>query len=274
MKKKIFIISCLLFILTFNSFSQNTDLKYYSDYSKDFSGYSVAVYLGNLNDLEIGEKDFFEMISEEIDGKLQSVSKLTKKNKWLFNKAMNEWDYEKNEVYWAMCFDSKLSTEGILLIVVVRGKDDFSWIAYSINEDDIDTLDTLFEDTESGTTVTAIPLSEEYVSGQREIYDWYTSLGIIQTTTCDNPPATVRVDVALAYKKDDTATSTEINNRTVEIKAFLRKYFNTKTAAELRNTNNEDILENEIKNAINENILSSSRIRDVVFQQKDVIEQK
>ena len=32
-------------------------------------------------------------------------------------------------------------------------------------------------------------------------------------------------------------------------------------------------LENEIKNGINDKILSSSRIRDVVFQQKDVIEQ-
>ena len=34
-----------------------------------------------------------------------------------------------------------------------------------------------------------------------------------------------------------------------------------------------DALENEIKNGINDKILSSSRIRDVVFQQKDVIEQ-
>ena len=119
----------------------------------------------------------------------------------------------------------------------------------------------------------AIPSSEEYVSGQREIYDWYTSLGIIQTTTCDEPPATVRVDVALAYKKADKATSTEITQRTVELKAFLRRYFSGKTAAELRNTNNEDALENEIKNGINDKILSSSRIRDVVFQQKDVIQQ-
>ena len=125
----------------------------------------------------------------------------------------------------------------------------------------------------NSTQVTAIPTSEEYVSGQREIYDWYTSLGIIQTTTCDDPPATVRVDVALAYKKDDKATSTEITQRTVELKAFLRRYFSGKTAAELRNTNNEDALENEIKNGINDKILSSSRIRDVVFQQKDVIEQ-
>lgn len=124
----------------------------------------------------------------------------------------------------------------------------------------------------NSTTVTAIPASEKYVSGQREIYDWYTSLGIIQTTTADDPPATVRVDVALAYKKDDKAASTEITARLVELKAFLRRYFSSKTAAELRNPNNEDALENEIKNGINDKILSSSRIRDVVFQQKDVIQ--
>ena len=125
----------------------------------------------------------------------------------------------------------------------------------------------------NSTAVTAIPASEEYVSGQREIYDWYTSLGIIQTTTADDPPATVRVDVALAYKKDDKAASAEITARLVELKAFLRRYFSSKTAAELRNPNNEDALENEIKNGINDKILSSSRIRDVVFQQKDVIQQ-
>ncbi len=124
----------------------------------------------------------------------------------------------------------------------------------------------------NSTAVTAIPSSEEYVSGQREIYDWYTSLGIIQTTTADDPPATVRVDVALAYKKDDKAASAEISARLVELKAFLRRYFSSKTAAELRNPNNEDALENEIKNGINDKILSSSRIRDVVFQQKDVIQ--
>ena len=182
---------------------------------------------------------------------------------------MNEWDYEKGEVYWTVCCESKFSTQGLLLVVVVRGNDDFSWIAYTVDEDDIDNLDSLFE---NNTQVTDIPTSEEYVSGQREIYDWYTSLGIIQTTTCDDPPATVRIEIGLAYKKGDTATETEITQRTVELKAFLRRYFNGKTAAELRNTNNEDALENEIKNGINDKILLSSRVRDIVFMQKDVIE--
>ena len=271
MKKKLLIIACLLSIISVGAFAQNTDLKYYSDYTKDYSGYAVAVYLGNLKDLDIGEEDFFDMIKEEIDDKLQSVSKLTKKNNWLFHKAMNEWDYEKGEVYWTVCCDSKFSTQGLLLVVIVRGKDDFSWIAYTVDEDDIDNLDSLFE---NNTQVTDIPTSEEYVSGQREIYDWYTTLGIIQTTTCDDPPATVRIDVALAYRKDDTETPSEIAERTVEIKSFLRRYFNGKTAAELRNTNNEDALENEIKNGLNDKVLSSGRLRDVVYQQKDVIEQK
>lgn len=121
-------------------------------------------------------------------------------------------------------------------------------------------------------SVGPIQTSEEYVSGQREIYDWYTSLGLIQTTTMDDPPATVRIDIALGYKKDDKATSTEITQRQVELKSFLRRYFNGKTAYDLRAAN-EDAILNEIKNGINDRILSSSKIRAVEFQQKDVIEQ-
>lgn len=124
----------------------------------------------------------------------------------------------------------------------------------------------------NSTQVTAIPVSEEYVSGQREIYDWYTSLGLIQTTTADNPPATVRIEIALGYKKDDKATSTEITQRTVELKSFLRRFLNSKTAYDLRAAN-EDLILNEIRNGINDKILSSSRIRAVEFQTKDVIQQ-
>ena len=154
----------------------------------------------------------------------------------------------------------------------MNGKDDFRWKAYNLTEDDMIRLAAIINEEENDGDVTPIPSSDEYISGQREIFDWYTSLGVIQTKTNEDKPATVRVDVALAYKKDDTATAEEITKRTVEIKAFLRRYFSEKTAKELRNTNNEDEMENEIKNGINDKILSSGRIRDVVFQQKDVIE--
>ncbi|MBP3771173.1 MAG: flagellar basal body-associated FliL family protein [Treponema sp.] len=122
----------------------------------------------------------------------------------------------------------------------------------------------------SGTSA-AIPMTEEYTAS-KEILDWYTSLGLIQTRTMESNPASVRVDVVLGYKKEDKATSTEITQRTVELKDFLRRYFTQKTAEELR-PQNEENLKIEIRNAINDSILSSSKIKDVRFMQMDVIQQ-
>lgn len=117
----------------------------------------------------------------------------------------------------------------------------------------------------------AVPMTEEYTAS-KEILDWYTSLGLIQTRTMEANPASVRVDVVLGYKKEDKATSTEITQRTVELKDFLRRYFTQKTAEELR-PQNEENLKIEIRNAINDSILSSSKIKDVRFMQMDVIQQ-
>ena len=114
-------------------------------------------------------------------------------------------------------------------------------------------------------------ISDEYVV-QKEILDWYTSLGAIRTKTSDELPASVVVDIALGYKKDDKATSTEITQRTIELKDFLRRYFTEKTIVELR-PQNEQKLKIELRNAISDEILSSSKIKDVSFQQLDVLEQ-
>ena len=111
--------------------------------------------------------------------------------------------------------------------------------------------------------------AEEY-QGSRELYDWYKTIGVIQTTTSDG--ATVRVNVFLGYKKDDKATATEITSRSVELKDFLRRYFRGKSKAELTNPSNDEKLKMEIRNGINDKVLSSSKIRDVSFDQLDVIE--
>lgn len=116
-----------------------------------------------------------------------------------------------------------------------------------------------------------VPVTEEYTSN-REILDWYSSLGQIRTKTNDVNPASVVVDVVLGYKKEDKATSTEITQRTVELKDFLRRYFTQKSADELR-PQNEENLKIEIRNAINDSILSSSKIKDVRFMSLDVIQQ-
>ncbi len=114
-------------------------------------------------------------------------------------------------------------------------------------------------------------ISEEY-QVQREILDWYTSLGVIRTKTSDEIPASVVVDIALGYKKDDKQCSTEITQRNIELKDFLRRYFTQKTIAELR-PQNEQKLKIELRNEINDEILSSSKIKDISFQQLDVLEQ-
>lgn len=113
-----------------------------------------------------------------------------------------------------------------------------------------------------------ILVAEEY-NTKREILDWYNSLGAIRTRTNEQNPATVIVDVVLGYKKDDKATSTEITQRAIELKDFLRRYFTQKTADELR-PQNEENLRIEIRNAINDTILSSSTIKDVRFMQLDM----
>ena len=115
-----------------------------------------------------------------------------------------------------------------------------------------------------------IPVSQEYV-GRREVLDWHTSLGQLATRTNDAIPASVIVEVVLGYKQADKAASTEITQRQTEIKDYLRRYFTALTVEELRPRNEEE-RRSEIRNAINDHILSSSEIRDVRFLSLQVIE--
>lgn len=116
-----------------------------------------------------------------------------------------------------------------------------------------------------------IPVSQEYGS-KREVLDWYTSLGQVSTKTSDSIPASVIVEVVLGYKQADKAASTEITQRQIEIKDYLRRYFTELTVEDLR-PRNEEKRRIEIRNAINDDILSSSKIRDVRFLSLQIIEQ-
>jgi len=69
---------------------------------------------------------------------------------------------------------------------------------------------------------------------------------------------------------DDKTTPTELTSRLVELKDFLRSFFQRKSAAELRN---EEKIKIEIRNSINDNILSGSKIKDVRFTKYEIVEQ-
>ncbi len=125
--------------------------------------------------------------------------------------------------------------------------------------------------TGNGSSQTVVPISEEYTV-KREDYDWYTSLDQVRTQSADAIPSSVIVQVALGYKKDDKQASTEITARRIEIIDFLRRFFSSKTAEELR-PEGEEILKQQIRDQINDDILSNSRIRAVMFTAKDVVSQ-
>ena len=114
-----------------------------------------------------------------------------------------------------------------------------------------------------------LPVSEDYVPLQDPL-DWYQTLGVIQTRTSDVPPASVTVDIALGYTSGDKDAPTELSSRSIELRDFLRSFFHRKTASELEN---EGRIKVEIRNFINDNVLTTARIRDVRFTQYTIIEQ-
>jgi len=110
-----------------------------------------------------------------------------------------------------------------------------------------------------------LPVVDEY-KAETTVYSW-TSDYEIKTNNSDG--AGVTVAVVLGYRLDDKATSTEIIAREVELREYLRRFFMGKTSAELSPTN-EDNLEMEIRNGINDFILSSSKIRAVAIKSLDI----
>lgn len=122
----------------------------------------------------------------------------------------------------------------------------------------------------AGNNQTDIPVSEEYTVLREELGWFQSAIGTIQTRTSDVPPASVVVDIALGYGIDDKITSSELTGRIVELKDFLRSFFQKKTADDLRN---EEKIKIEIRNSINDNILSKSKIKDVRFTKYEIVEQ-
>ena len=124
---------------------------------------------------------------------------------------------------------------------------------------------------ELGQQQTAIPIGEEDTQLMDD-YDWYTSLDQVRTQTCDAIPASVVVQVALGYGKEDKAAAAEIASRRSEILGFLRRYFSSKTHEELR-PENEAVLKQQICGRINADILKKSKIQAVMFTAKDIVAQ-
>ena len=120
-----------------------------------------------------------------------------------------------------------------------------------------------------GQSQTVIPANQAFV-GARQQYQMFTSIGLIRTSTRDPLPYSVVVDMVIGYDLNDNATQSELTGRLYELRDFVRTFFRSKMADELK-PENEPRLKQEIVEVLNTRILSSARARIILFNQLDVM---
>ncbi len=119
-------------------------------------------------------------------------------------------------------------------------------------------------------TVVSDPMSP-YV-GTRPVFAYYTLIGTVSTRTRDVVPTTVSVDMIIGYDLNDPAASSELASRQYELRDFVRRFFTAKYAAELAPEREED-LKREIRDQLNTRFLDTARVRIILFNRLDVMEQ-
>jgi flagellar FliL protein len=93
------------------------------------------------------------------------------------------------------------------------------------------------------------------------------------TTRTRDPNVSVTVEVLIGYddKNGNAATASNINAYQVELRDWVRRYFSTKTAADLA-PENELRLKNEIRERLNTEVLDTTKARQIMFTRFDVME--
>jgi flagellar FliL protein len=107
--------------------------------------------------------------------------------------------------------------------------------------------------------------------GKRPIYSYYRDIGSITTRTKDPVNHTVTVVMNLGFDLNDTAASSELTSRQLELQDFVRNYFTGKYASELQ-PENEARLKQDIMEILNTRFLDTGKVRIVLFDKLDVME--
>jgi flagellar FliL protein len=119
-------------------------------------------------------------------------------------------------------------------------------------------------------TVIADP-SSPYV-GKRQEYNYYDAIGSISVKTRDFPvSSTVSVEMIIGYDLNDLNASSELVSRRYELRDFIRRYFAGKSATELVPEREEE-LKAEIREMLNNRFLDVARVRLILFNKLDVME--
>jgi flagellar FliL protein len=93
---------------------------------------------------------------------------------------------------------------------------------------------------------------------------------MIRTSTKDEVPYSVVVDMVIGYDLNDNAAATELTARLYELRDFVRSFFRSKTADQLQ-PEDEARLKQEIIELLNTRVLNTARARIILFNQLDVM---
>ena len=106
--------------------------------------------------------------------------------------------------------------------------------------------------------------------GKRLDYGYYDSIGSMTVRTRDFPvSSTVSVTMIIGYEATDQAASQELATRRFELRDFIRRFFASKTAADLA-PDKEEALKTEIREILNTRFLESRGARVILFDRFDV----
>jgi len=121
-----------------------------------------------------------------------------------------------------------------------------------------------------GRAQTVIPSASPFV-GARPVFSVFTAIGLVRTSTSDPMPFAVVVDMVIHYDQNDGAAATELTSRIYELRDFVRRFFRSKRADDLR-PENEERIKQEIIEQLNTRVLNTARARMITFNQLDVMQ--
>ncbi|MDR0551200.1 MAG: flagellar basal body-associated FliL family protein [Spirochaetaceae bacterium] len=122
----------------------------------------------------------------------------------------------------------------------------------------------------SGKTQTAVPQTEAYIA-VKPVYSSFTLIGDVNARTKDAVPWNLVVNLIIQYDLGDTATNSELIARQYELRDFIRRYFSSKYAADMR-PDNEPRLKQEIREQLNTQVLDKARAREILFDKLELME--
>jgi flagellar FliL protein len=111
---------------------------------------------------------------------------------------------------------------------------------------------------------TTVPGSEDY-EPSTPVLEYYGQIGELRGTTGDAVRTTFVVQPYLGYAEDNSALTTELIDREIQLVGLFIDYFGTKTVEELEGADNRRRVEADLKDQINR-LLTSGDIEDIVFR--------